>query len=663
MLPRKHKNFGDIMNTFGFIRCGVVSVPSKLLDSEHNAHLILYLAQQSEHDSIDILCCQELALTGATCGSLFFNNDFLENARLALLTLAESTKELNTVLCVGFPYSDSGALYSCYAVIHRGQIRAIIPLQTSVYPFANPKTQSKGTATLHTQYEVPFLTGTFQIQCGSVSATLKVTSLNNIPFADPQFSLSCQDASIVICPSATHIYAGTSLRPSLKQFSKHYAAALLFINASPNESSGEHVFLGDCGIYELGQELTSINYLKSKPFSFNTNKCIFSDVDIQYIQQYKQRHALSTSNEVSMNEPQPTLLPIDLQTHQVAKLKYPLSPTPYIPDFSEDSCQVDEETFYTNILNYSALALARRLHAIGTNKMLLGISGGVDSTFALLVCVWSQLFQGKDTHSVHAITMPCFATTERTKNNALRLAQVLNCSTETIDISDTVKSHFHDIGHNENEYNTTFENAQARERTQVLLDKANSLGGIVVSASDLSEIALGWSTFAGDHISQYNVAASLPKTVLRKFLSFFANKGEIFKSNDTHLFHSIISDILDTPVSPELIPSHQANTIGQKTEDILGSYELHDFITWHFVKNNFTKEKILFLAKIAFAETYSEQEIERCVHLFFKRFFTNQFKRSCSPEGAAVLPISLSPRSSWCMPSDIQPDFLTSFFN
>ena len=257
----------------------------------------------------------------------FFNNDFLENARLALLTLAESTKELNTVLCVGFPYSDSGALYSCYAVIHRGQIRAIIPLQTSVYPFANPKTQSKGTATLHTQYEVPFLTGTFQIQCGSVSATLKVTSLNNIPFADPQFSLSCQDASIVICPSATHIYAGTSLRPSLKQFSKHYAAALLFINASPNESSGEHVFLGDCGIYELGQELTSINYLKSKPFSFNTNKCIFSDVDIQYIQQYKQRHALNTSNEVSMNEPQPTLLPIDLQVHQVAKLKYPLSPT------------------------------------------------------------------------------------------------------------------------------------------------------------------------------------------------------------------------------------------------------------------------------------------------------------------------------------------------
>jgi len=663
------------MNEFGFMRFAVASVSSQLLNCSTNAEKIISLTRAADNQNTNLLLFQELTITGATCEDMFFSQELLQNARAALLQIVEASKNFSVIVSVGCPLIVDNLLYSTQVIIYAGKILAVIPLHQSLYPFRQYAGNEKNVQYLFdADYEIRF--GNFPIHYNVTAGAIKQHFSFRFADIDELRYNACNksyDADVILVPTAIPNFVNDCFQESVKSFSRRQNSIVLFANASTGESSGENIFLGECGIFEDGKMLAFENIFSAankthdvcpttRSIDLTVSPFAISDADVQLVQnlsrnEKKSRLEFSTilQNTITHNE-----LPIHINCNKLnTDLIYTVKANPYIPDFDTAG---DEKKFFIDVLDYTAAALVRRLSAIGTDKTVLGISGGIDSTFALLVCARAMQFLRKPNDNIYAITMPCFGTTSRTKNNALTLAKNLLCRTEIIDIAKTVRSHFKDIAQNFNEHNTTFENAQARERTQVLMDKANQCGGIVVSASDLSEIALGWSTFAGDHISMYNVAASLPKTILRHAIKIFVTEAALFKSTNEKIFAKTLNDILLTPVSPELLPADSDGKISQKTESILGEYNLHDFFIFHFVRNKFTKNKILFLAEKAFAGVYSRSEIEKALSVFFKRFFTNQFKRSCSPEGVSVLPLSLSPRRNWNMPADLHCTFLENFF-
>lgn len=646
-----------VMNNFGFIRTAACSVSSAALHCDVNADKIIGLVQRAEDAGAAIVLFQELSVTAATCGDLFFNKKLLDDARNAVVKITEATKNLEVLVSVGFPMALENKLYSVHALCHRGKIIALVPIQSDLKNFSHFSTGVINVKNFFAlDYDIPF---------GNFSFELIFSLSNNIKHCTVSFVNACADASntntntdIILIPYAKASYAHTDHTTRIKNFSYAQTAILVCANAGSAESSGENIFLGECGIYECGKTLAEGNIFsntESKSAHEKKFPCMdldrspfaISDCDIQLIQNKKLKAQRGTSAE---NFCEKNMLSITLKNAPQKNLLYTIEKFPYMPDLQNDT---ETRKFFTRILDYTALALARRLQAVHTEKLILGISGGIDSTFALLVCVRCMILLQKNCKNIFSFTIPCFGTSERTKNNAIELAENLNCTVQTIDITQSVLQHFSDIAQDYNKRDVCFENAQARERTQVLMDKANQLGGIVVSASDLSEIALGWSTFAGDSISMYNLASSLPKTVLRHALHFYAYTPEHFASADGKIFTKIVLDILDTPISPELLPTNADNSIAQKTEHILGAYELHDFFLFHFIQNNFSKEKILFLAECAFTDQYDRATIEKTLETFFKRFMRSQFKRSVAPEGASVLPLSLSPRGSWLMPSDL----------
>lgn len=661
------------MNEFGFLRFVSASVSLLLLDCSTNVEKIKTLARAADTQNAALLLTQELSLTGATCGDMFFSSALLENARAALLQLADASKNFSVLLSVGCPLTVEGTLYSTQVLISGGKILAVVPLNSELPQFRPYVGNEKNLQFLFgVDYEIRF--GNFPFYCtvknGSVSQRF---SFRFVSTRELRTGVRREVTDVLLLPAALPNFAGQSLREAVQSFSRMQNSIVLFANAGSGESSGEHIFLGDCAIFENGQALAFENIFsasqkisddsaENRAVDFTRSPLAVSDADVQLIQNRTRygKKRVPPHYPIMQTQTAEASFPICITVKQTNDaLQYAVKQNPYLPAVTNTA---DEENFFIAVLDYTAAALARRLSAVGTDKTVLGISGGIDSTFALLVCTRTMQLLRKPNENVYAITMPCFGTTGRTKTNAITLAKNLGCRYEIIDISKTVKSHFKDISHDYTMQDTTFENAQARERTQVLMDKANRCGGIVVSASDLSEIALGWSTFAGDHISMYNVAASVPKTVLRAALKIFANNASFFKSGNAKIFSKTIIDILQTPVSPELLPANSDNTISQKTETILGDYALHDFFIFHFVRNHFTKEKIVFLAEHAFTGVYSRLYIEKTAETFFKRFFTNQFKRSCSPEGVAVLPVSLSPRGEWTMPSDVDSAFLKNFF-
>lgn len=646
------------MNDFGFIRIASCSLASKLLNCEDNAKQILAMIKKASENKANLILFQELSLTGASCGDLFFTKELLENAKSELLNIAESTKDLNIIVSIGFPFHVNKRLYNCSAVFYKGKIIAIVPLKTSLKSFSAIIPREENVAYLFgADYDISFGSFTFKILINKNSGLQDFTLLFENMLTENKH---CgKDADILLLPTALASYADADLCSKARSISEAENSAVIFANAGLTESSGENIFLAECGIYECGKVLAEKNAFSLRDdikdtgrsleprIDFSVSPFTISDIDLNIIQNKKLKKE-DKDFQVNFNNQQ---ISIAIEKIKDTTVLYPLEKCPYIPSIQDKSYNLSD--FFTSILDYTAVGLARRLKAVSSEKLILGVSGGVDSTFALLVCVRTMLLLGKTCKNIFAFTLPCFGTSERSKSNAIGLAKNLGCSFESIDISKSVKAHFSDIKHNLEHKNTTFENAQARERTQVLMDKANQLGGIFVSASDLSELALGWSTFAGDGISMYNLASSLPKTVLQKALGFYAKQPELFNSVDPQNFSNIISDILNTPISPELLPPNPDNTISQKTEHILGPYELHDFFLYHFVKNNFTKEKIIFLAELTFAEKYSKEEIEKTAKTFFRRFLQSQFKRSCSPEGLSVLGLCLSPRAAWSMPSDL----------
>ena len=454
----------------------------------------------------------------------------------------------------------------------------------------------------------------------------------------PSGELSLAGANVIVNLSASDALVGKRdyRRDLVRNQSARCMAAYVYSSAGVHESTTDMVFSGHLMIAENGSLLA-----ESRPFS-RESEIIYADVDVERLNM--QRLSEGSFQDFDSRDIYARAATFE-SLPPIEKLQYRfVSPTPFVPSSIES-----RDRSCTEIFNIQCAGLAKRLEAAHSKHAVIGLSGGLDSTLALLVVAETFKLLNRPASEIITLTLPGFGTTKRTKSNAVKLAELLGTELRTVDIQKACLQHFADIGHDPKKLDVTYENVQARERTQILMDIANSEGGIVVGTGDLSEIALGWSTYNADHMSMYAVNCDIPKTLVRHIVDWYAD-------NSPAELKVVLKDILDTPVSPELLPADANGQIAQKTESILGAYEIHDFYLYHFAKYGATPKKMLFLAKYAFAGKYSAEELEKALTLFVRRFFTQQFKRSCIPDGPKVGTISLSPRADWRMPSDASFD-------
>lgn len=619
----------------GFIKVAAGTPAVKVADCHGNAQQILELAHAANKQGVKVLVTPELGITGYTCSDLFLQQTLLQSALEAFEHLCAHTKTLDMLLLVGLPLVHGGKLYNCAAVLHKGAVLGLVP-----------KTHLPNYAEF---YEERLFTPAFEgVQ------TYTGGFMQNVPFGTdllfccknlPGFVLGveiCEDLWVPSPPSIRHTVAGAvvianlsasnevigkdSYRRSLVSGqSARLVCAYLYADAGGGESTTDLVFSGHNIVAENGAILA-----ETKLF---TSELATSDIDVQRLA-YERRRLTTYPPENSSGYAQ---IPFAFETAKTV-LSRAISPTPFIPG-SADALDGRCET----ILRIQAAGLEKRLRHIGAKTAVIGVSGGLDSSLALLVAARAMQNLGRPASDILAVTMPAFGTTSRTRSNAELLADAIGATFKTVDISASVRQHFADIGHSETDLSVVYENAQARMRTLVLMDMANQTGGIVVGTGDLSELALGWATYNGDHMSMYGVNASVPKTLIRYIVAYEA-------SVKPHLA-PVLQDVLATPVSPELLPAENGE-ISQQTETIVGPYELHDFTLYYALRWGFTPGKIYRLAQLAFADTYKSDVILKWMQVFYRRFFAQQFKRSCLPDGPKVGSVSLSPRGDWRMPSD-----------
>ena len=616
----------------GFLRTACATPQIKVADCSFNAQQIITMAETAVNNGASLVVFPELCITGYTCSDLFLQKTLILSAEKALGDIAEKTASLDALILVGLPVRKGAALYNCAAVLSKGKILGLVP--------------KRNIPNYSEFYELRHFTAcTEKIEttiCG------QHTEINpNVIFACrtmPEFKLGieiCEDVWTPEPPSGKLALAGATVianlsasdevigkadyrRMLIKSQSARLISAYLYTSAGMGESTTDMVFSGHNIICENGSMLA-----ESKRF---TTGIIYADVDLQKMESERLR-----SNTYVGNNDLP-FVEFDIDIKEL-NLNRKFSKTPFVP---QSKTNLDERC--EEILTIQATGLATRLNHTHAKTAVIGLSGGLDSTLALIVAVHAFDMLGLDRKNIIAVTMPCFGTTKRTKSNAEILAESYGVSFKDINISKAVTQHFEDIGQDINTLDVTFENGQARERTQVLMDIANKTGGFVIGTGDLSELALGWATYNGDHMSMYAVNASIPKTLVRHLTAFEAEHSEGELKN-------VLLDILATPVSPELLPPKDGE-ISQKTEDLVGPYELHDFYLYYFVRLGFTPRKIFRLAKLAFNGEYDDATIEKWLKTFIRRFFAQQFKRSCLPDGPKVGTVTLSPRGDWRMPSD-----------
>lgn len=635
---------------FGFVRAAVVSPVLRVADVEFNiAEMIAAMGRASEQ-GVSLVLFPELGVTGYTCGDLFYQSLLLERARDALSALARATAENNIAAVVGLPLLQDGKIYNCAAFLCRGVLVGIVP-KTYL-----PNTQE--------YYEERWFTS-------SRYALVDAVEINGAraPFgADLIFRATnvpgcvigieiCEDLWAINAPSSDKALAGATilLNPSasddtlgkweyrtdlVAHQSGRCLAAYLYAGAGANESTTDVVFAGHSLIAEYGTELAI-----TERFRFDTQMAL-ADIDVERLVNERTKN---TSFSAQMPVRKYRTLDFEFPSPRVTEpynLKRPLARMPFVPNDPERRALHCREIFALQ-----ATGLSKRLKHIGVKNVVIGISGGLDSTLALLVTIKAYDTLGLDRSGITAISMPGFGTTARTKSNAEKLAAQLGITFRTIPIVDAVRLHFRDIGHDENLHNVTYENAQARERTQILMDVANQINGIVVGTGDLSELALGWATYNGDHMSMYHVNAGVPKTLVRYLVDWVA------ESEFTGEVAAILHDIVATPITPELLPLAVDGKLQQETEVTVGPYVLHDFFLYYMIRHQFSPHKIFFLAEHAFcakrtAEEYDAPTILKWLGVFYRRFFSQQFKRSAMPDGPKVGSVALSPRGDWRMPSD-----------
>ena len=627
----------------GFI-CVAAGTPKiRVADCRHNAEQIFTMMREADKQGVKILALPELCLTGYTCGDLFLQDTLLDGAAEGLRTILEATRHLEVLTALGMPVRAGGKLYNCAVVIQKGEILAVAPktyLPNYGEFYEKRWFESGESLDGHMSVSLPAAdsattyTGLGQsiIDCPAVPGLkVGVEICEDLWAPDPPSRrLAEAGATVILNLSASNEVVGKAAyrRQLVVGQSGRLCCGYVYADAGEGESTTDLVFAGHNMIAENGAMLAESRF---------TAGLTIADIDVQRLT-YERRRLT----------PFPALRDTGLCwseaefTPCVTKIRRYVSPTPFIPENAADRAGRCEE-----ILTIAALGLKKRLEHTGAKTAVVGLSGGLDSTLALLITALAMGMLHRPASDIVAVTMPCFGTTDRTKNNAVLLAERMGAALRTIPIGDTVRSHFRDIGHDPDVHDVTYENAQARERTQVLMDVANETGGLVIGTGDLSELALGWATYNGDHMSMYGVNASIPKTLVRHLVDYAARDN---LKKDEELTH-VLEDILDTPVSPELLPAVQGQIV-QRTEDLVGPYELHDFFLYYALRWGFGPRKILRLAELAFHRAYSREVILKWLKSFYRRFFVQQFKRSCLPDGPKVGSVALSPRGDWRMPSD-----------
>ncbi|WP_079907012.1 NAD(+) synthase [Carboxydocella sp. JDF658] len=640
------------MHTFGFVRVGAAVPRLKVADIDYNLQQIIQLIQAADQNNLAVLAFPELCLTGYTCGDLFLQGLLQDKARQALLALAQATRTNEVVVVVGLPLVIKHRLFNCAAVLQRGEILGIVPkiYLANQKEFYEKRWFSSGqelirelsNVELTPGYPVPF--GQLLFHSPQLGYTLGVEICEDLWAVIPPSSfLAVQGANLLINLSASNelVAKADYRRELIQQQSARCLAGYLYVSAGVHESTTDTVFGGDCLLAENGV------ILASAPRFQRDNLLLWSEIDVERLNLERLANKTFADSCQLVTPPVPARQ-VEIQYYRdydytSQPLRRHISPHPFIPQDSGARDRRCQEIFQIQVAG-----LARRLEHTGAKTAVLGISGGLDSTLALLVTCQAFDLLGYPREQVLAVTMPGFGTTDTTYTNALQLMQALAVTCKEIDIKPACLQHFQDIGHDPARHDITYENVQARERTQILMDLANQHGGLVVGTGDLSELALGWATYNGDHMSHYAVNAGVPKTLVKYLVEWVAEHAA------DPATAACLHRILATPISPELLPPDASGNIQQKTEDIVGPYELHDFFLYYLVRFNLPPRKIAFLADQAFTGRYAGDEIRKWLKVFYRRFFSQQFKRSCLPDGPKVGSVSLSPRADWRMPSDAQ---------
>ncbi len=607
-----------------------IAVPAlKVADVTYNKNAIISRIREAHEAGATLLVTPELSLTGASCGDLFFSRSLLQAVKEALAELAASTPEGMAVI-VGAPLEIAGKLYNCAVLLCDGEICAIVPktmLSVADMRYFSCGSDLDGVAITIGDFSV---TADHQLLVTGTDDTVLAMTVGDDAFSpcNHDSKLSLMGAEVIVNLSACHALVGgrEARRNMLTSQSARNMAAYLFASAGTEESTSDYVYAGH-GLAAMGGKLIIENDRVT-----DSDYLLVCDIDLGRIR-YDRLRADFTA-EIAPR----FLLPCPLAASDGSLLK--VRRLPFIPDEKEARTARCMEIF-----DMQATALARRLSITG-GKLTIGISGGLDSTLAVLVAARAMEKLKLPTTNITAVTMPCFGTSNETLQNALALMDALGVTSRTVSIKDAVLQHFKDIGHDPNDFSVTYENAQARERTQVLMDIANQVGGIVLGTGDLSEMALGWCTYNGDHMSMYSVNADVPKTLVRWIVTSIAEE-HIFPKAD-----EVLLRVVDTPISPELLPPDAVGKIAQKTEDLVGPYALHDFFLYWAVRYQYTPSKIFALAKLAFDGIFDGATIKKWLTVFHRRFFNQQFKRNCVPDGVKVGSVGLSPRGDWQMPSD-----------
>lgn len=627
---------------YGFIKVASAVPSVKVADCKYNVEQIEQQIILAEGQGVEIIVFPELSLTGYTCQDLFRQNLLLETTESAMLMLLDFTRQLNIISIVGLPIAVGDLLLNCAAIIQKGQILGIVakeylPNYNEFYEkrwFAS--VQDLRTTELRfagNQINLSFTPQIF-VTCDGVRFGVEICEDVWAP-TPPSNHLALAGADIIFNLSASDELIGKHdyLCKLLAQQSARTITGYVYSSAGFGESTQDVVYGGNALIFENG------HLLQSGPRFAMTPQMQVAQIDVERLRTERRGNTTYVNAQRRMIgedvifKNAHSILPKDFV------LERPVDAHPFIPspDMMEKSCE--------EILSIQVMGLAKRLVHTGCQKVVIGISGGLDSTLALLVCVMTFDKLGLDRSGIIGVTMPGFGTTDRTYTNAIKLMQSLRITIRKISIAKSVTQHFEDIGHDISVHDTTYENSQARERTQILMDVSNQEGGLVIGTGDLSELALGWCTYNGDHMSMYAVNASIPKTLIACLVKFVAGTMDADTSATLH-------DVVDTPISPELVPADEDGNIQQKTEDLVGPYELHDFFLYYFMRHGFRPMKIFLLAQKAFEGQYEDDVIKHWLKTFFRRFFSQQFKRSCLPDGPKVGSISLSPRGDWRMPSD-----------
>ena len=638
---------------FGFYRFASVCPTLKVADTAFNTDEIIRCATEAVKNESAFVVFPELCITGYTCSDLFHQELLLQKSLESLLKIAKAFADSDAVIAVGLPLRMFGCLYNCAAFVQRGKLVAVTPKMhlPNQREFYEKRHFSSGRDLLRAPTicavegfgDVP-VTNFFTVKGNGSEIRIGVELCEDLWTAvPPSGELALAGANVIVNLSASDALVGKGdyRRNLVMNQSARCMAAYVYASAGVHESTTDMVFSGHLMIAENGSMLA-----ENKNYS-RVSEIIYADVDVQRLNM--QRLSEGSFQDFDSRSFYARAASFD-GLRSIDSLKYRfVAPMPFVPgniETRDKSC--------TEIFNIQCAGLAKRLEASRSARAVIGLSGGLDSTLALLVVAETFKLLKRPAQEILVLTMPGFGTTKRTKNNAVTMAELLGVDLRTVDIQKACLQHFADIGHDPKILNVTYENVQARERTQILMDIANSVGGIVIGTGDLSEIALGWSTYNADHMSMYAVNCDIPKTLVRHVVGWYADHAESFTADKktARELADVLRDILDTPVSPELLPADANGQIAQKTESILGAYEIHDFYLYHFAKYGATPQKLLFLAKYAFAGKFSDEELEKALKVFVRRFFTQQFKRSCIPDGPKVGTISLSPRADWRMPSD-----------